>query len=234
MDNMKRVVCVGGMGLILLLAITMTTSASWADESEHVTYYADRKQVTLQISCEKMAIVFEPNLSQEECRAVVAKTTAIADLKDTETKRELVPPLRRGLRIATLQPGLAAQDVKNIAAEVNRSAGVSFAAPVLLQTGANKQPQELVPTDSFYVMFKPGVSRSEVDALNAKNNLHVVKEWVFGSDQPSRFVLAPVDKERTGPMDLFPLIEEYYTNPSVVYSTPLLFTLNLPPERLRF
>src|SRR5262249_32306947 len=71
-------------------------------------------------------------------------------------------------------------DLERAVSVLGREEPVNFATPVFRQSPHNSDP--LIVTREFVAQFKPDVTRAQVDQLNARYNVRIVRELDYASN----------------------------------------------------
>jgi|GEM_PF-1081338 len=170
-------------------------------QSSHF-YYSDGQEQYLQVSTEKIAIRFEPDVTLEQMKSIVDVEPSMSSLQDREFLSKV------DMMLFELVEGTKEDDVWKGIESLNEHPEIVFASPVFV-VGQDR----LIPTDQIIVQFSSGVSQSEIGKLNSRQGTTKAKEitWLDNS------FLLTVDNPKQNILDI---AKRYYEETAVKFCHP--------------
>ena len=169
--------------------------------AQQAFYYSYDERIPLKISTEKISLKFKEGMTQQQIHSTVANDSVLGKIEP------LRPACSQGFFTVEVKKGIQLQQLLE---RLRRETDIDFVNPVFFTTDS----LELIPFDEFIVQFEPTISRSEIDELNRRHNVEVVK---ISSASPNLFTL------RVTPASNFPVLEManlYYEEGRAKWSLP--------------
>ncbi|MFB0534792.1 MAG: S8 family serine peptidase [Anaerolineae bacterium] len=178
-------------------------------------YYADGQRIPLTPSPGEIALRFKAGASQDQKRQVFGSLGVSTEAGRRDNILEIPNP-----RLTIMQVGLVgAAQIQSLAAELSPQPQVEFAHPLFV---FDNDDTKLALTDEFLVQFKAGVSRAEIQALNARHGVEIVEE-TFWADNNFTLRVTPASD-----LDVLAMANLYHESPLTEYAGPNFVRLMKP------
>jgi len=161
--------------------------------------------MALTISNQEITLKSKPGVTESEIQKIASKESTLGEFS------LLRPSLNKEIYKFNIKTNT---NVEELISRLKKDPEIEIVNPVYLF----KNEMKLRVTDRFVVQFKRLVTRTEIDALNAKHHVEVIDS---DKGSPNRYIL-----KVTGVSDLsvLEMANLYYKNPDIVYSLPDFLT----------
>jgi len=183
----------------LILAVSFGSPTAAYQAPNFYYYYTEK--IHLNVSAEMVTIRFADNLSKEAKEALIRADAGLRDISDEK--------LPFGLVLAITKEGADKEAVTQAVERLNKLPEVKYCTPVF-----QYRHLTLILTDEFIVRFKTDMTSQEIETLNKKHGVSIVRVSPY---RHNRYVLRVMNPKHKSVLEMANI---YNQLPQTEYGTP--------------